>query len=116
MDPLQWPGEHSLHEAAALPDVQLDLRPGIIDFGWGHPANSLLPVEGLRRSALDALANGGAALAYGAAQGPGRLIAALCKRLARVEGHAPSPERVLITGGISQAIDLLCTLYVEPGD
>ena len=106
-----------MQPAATLPDVQLALRPGIVDFGWGHPASALLPVAELRQAALDALAHdGAAALAYGAAQGPGRLIVALCERLGRIEGHAPSPERMLITGGISQALDLLCTLYTQPGD
>src|SRR5262245_1878709 len=100
-----------------LPEVQLALRPGIIEFGWGHPDNALLPVEGLRQAAVAALgANGTGALAYGAEQGPGQLIELICQRLGVIDGSTPAPERLLITGGISHALDLLCTLLTQPGD
>lgn len=103
-----------------LPDVQFVPRPGIIDFGWGHPAADLLPVADLRRAAVEALErDGAAALAYGAPRGPGRLVEPLATRLGRVEGDpggAPAPEHVLITGGVSQGLDLLCTLLTRPGD
>lgn len=100
-----------------LPDVQLLLRPGIVEFGWGHPAPTLLPAAELARAAALTLERDGPlALAYGAEQGPGRLIAQLCARLGRLEGRTPSPEQLLITGGVSQALDLLCTLFTRPGD
>lgn len=101
-----------------LPDVQLFLRPGIVEFGWGHPDPALLPVADLARAAGQALAEGGwAPLAYGAEQGPGRLIEPLCAWLAGREGAvAPQPGQVFITGGVSQALDLLCTLLTRPGD
>lgn len=109
-----------------LPDLQLALRPGIIDFGWGHPDGALLPVAELRRAAAEALDRDGAlALAYGAAQGPGRLIELLCDRLGRSATDAPArqavtptptPEQVLITGGVSHGLDLVCALCTAPGD
>jgi 2-aminoadipate transaminase len=100
-----------------LPDVQLSLRPGIIDFGWGHPDPALLPVEGLSRAARLALDSAGRdALAYGAEQGPGHLIELLCERLGRLEGVELPADQLLITGGVSQALDLLCTLLTQPGD
>jgi DNA-binding transcriptional MocR family regulator len=89
----------------------------MIEFGWGHPDQRLLPVEGLRRAADEALQQAGpAALAYGAEQGPGRLIEPLCARIGRIEGATPEPAQILITGGVSQALDLLCTLLARPGD
>jgi DNA-binding transcriptional MocR family regulator len=100
-----------------LPDLQLILRPGIIDFGWGHPRNDLLPAADLRRAADAALEHDGpAALAYGFEQGPGRLIEQLCGYLGRLDGEAPAPERIFITGGISHGLDLLCTLLTRPGE
>lgn len=100
-----------------LPDVQLALRPGIIDFGWGHPDPALLPVEGLSRAARLALdSTGRDALSYGAEQGPGHLIELLCERLGRLEGVGFPSDQLLITGGVSQALDLLCTLLTRPGD
>lgn len=103
--------------AVALPDLQLIQRPGIIDFGWGHPASTLLPVDDLQRALHTALQRDGElALSYGAAQGPGRLIALLCERLGRLDGTHLAPERLLITGGVSQALDLFCTVCTQPGD
>jgi DNA-binding transcriptional MocR family regulator len=100
-----------------LPDLQLLLRSGISEFGWGHPDPTLLPVEGIARATELALRRDGArALAYGAEQGPGCLIERLCAWLGQREGRPPSPAQTLITGGVSQALDLLCTLLTRPGD
>jgi 2-aminoadipate transaminase len=107
----------SLTMEVSLPDIQLHLRPGIVELGWGHPDLSLLPVDGMLQAAEVALRRDGAlALSYGAEQGPGRLIEQVCARLERIEGVAPSPEQVMITGGVSQALDMLCTLLTRPGD
>lgn len=100
-----------------LPDVQLFLRPGIVELSWGHPDPTLLPVDGLLHATQAALERDGPrALSYGAEQGPGCLIEQLCARLGRLEDVAPSPEQAMITGGTSQALDMLCTLLTKPGD
>jgi 2-aminoadipate transaminase len=101
----------------SLPDVQLFCRPGIVELSWGHPDPALLPVAGLLHATQVALERDGPlALSYGVEQGPGRLIEQLCTRLGRLEGVAPLPEQVMITGGASQALDMLCTLLTQPGD
>jgi 2-aminoadipate transaminase len=100
-----------------LPDVQLSLRPGIVDFSWGHPDLALLPAGDIAGAAGQALADaGGAALSYGAEQGPGRLLEQLAAWLARDEGAAPPLDQLMITGGVSQALDMLCTVLTRPGD
>jgi DNA-binding transcriptional MocR family regulator len=100
-----------------LPDTQQILRPGVAEFGWGHPDAALLPLADLARAAAHALSSHGAdALAYGAAQGPGRLIDQIRARLARAEGQAPPPEQIMVTGGISQGLDMLCAQLSRPGD
>ena len=100
-----------------LPDIQLFLRPGIVEYGWGHPDMALLPADELAEAARHALERDGVnALAYGAEQGPGVLIEQLRARLASVEGAAPPADELLITGSVSQALDLLCTLLTHPGD
>lgn len=100
-----------------LADVQLFLRPGIIEFVWGHPDLALLPVDGLLQAARMALERDGPlALSYGAEQGPLCLIEQVCARLGRLEGTVPPPEQMMITGGTSQALDMLCTVLTQPGD
>jgi len=100
-----------------LPDTQLFLRPGIIELGWGHPDPALLPVADLARAAELALRQAGsAALSYGAEQGPGQLLMSLAAWLSRCEGDAIKPDQLFITGGVSQGLDLLCTLLTRPGD
>ena len=103
--------------AQPLPTLQMVLRPGIIDLGWGHPDPTLMPVEAVREATAATLARAGAdALAYGAGQGPGPLIAWLRSRIGRNEGRTPAPDEVLITGGNSQALDQVCARCAAPGD
>jgi DNA-binding transcriptional MocR family regulator len=101
----------------SLPDVQLFQRPGIVEFGWGNPDADLLPAGSLARAAGVALElRGRQALSYGAEQGPGRLIEALQEWLVRQEGASPPVQQFFVTGGVSQALDLICTLFTRPGD
>ena len=100
-----------------LPDVQLFLRPGMVELGWGHPDPALLPASELSQAAQMALKRDGLqALSYGAEQGPGCLIEQLCARLGRLEGVTPPAEQMMITGGASQALDMLCAVLTQPGD
>ena len=100
-----------------LPDIQLALRPGIVEMRWGNPDPALLPVDDIARAADLALRRDGPrALAYGAEQGPRRLLEPLAAWLAGQEGRAVSPTEIFVTGGVSQGLDLLCTLLTRPGD
>jgi DNA-binding transcriptional MocR family regulator len=60
--------------------------------------------------------SGPGALAYGAEQGPGCLIEQLRARLAGQEAVAPAADEIMITGGVSQGLDMLWTLLTRPGD
>ncbi|MGD2126916.1 MAG: PLP-dependent aminotransferase family protein [Desulfobacteraceae bacterium] len=101
----------------SLPDVQYILRPGVIEFRLGHPDLALLPAAGLLEATRVVLEREAPqALSYGAERGPGCLISQLCDWLERTEGAAPSSEQVMITGGSSQAMDMLCMLLTQPGD
>src|SRR5215212_159901 len=96
--------------------VQLVLDPDVLDLGWGHPDPALLPVSGLQAATADALSRyGGQSLSYGHPAGPGPLIEWLIARTAQQEGRAPQPSEVMITGGVSLALDQLCTLVTQPG-
>jgi DNA-binding transcriptional MocR family regulator len=97
--------------------MQLVVRDGIVEFGWGHPDPQLLPIEALAAAAEQTLrTQGGAALSYGAEQGPGRLLELLAARCATTLGYRPELSEVFVSGGTSQALDLICTLFSRPGD
>ena len=50
----------------SLPTIQIEIRPGIIELGWGHPPLAHLPVAAMQRAANAALTRyGGQALTYG---------------------------------------------------
>jgi DNA-binding transcriptional MocR family regulator len=98
-------------------DVQYDLRSGIIELKAGHPDLKLLPAAGLLQATQVILEREAAqALSYGAEQGPDCLIQQLSGFLGRVEGATPPLEQMMITGGASQALDMLCLLLTQPGD
>lgn len=100
-----------------LPDVQYTIRPGIVELRSGHPDLALLPTQGLMEATRVVLEREPkTALSYGAEQGPGCLIEALRLWLGRMEGRRPKPEQIMITGGASQALDMLCLLLTQPGD
>lgn len=101
----------------ADPVVQYIHRPGVIDLGWGHPDPELLPVAGWQRALETALREfGSQALAYGAPQGPGPLVEWIRRRAGQVDGRVPEPDEILVTAGASQAIDLLASATISPGD
>jgi 2-aminoadipate transaminase len=100
-----------------LPLTQLTHRPGIIDLAWGHPDGALLPANEMRVAAVAALDRWGAgALAYAPERGSGPLLEWLIERVGRTESRTPAPDEIMITGGVSQALDQICTLYARPGD
>ncbi len=91
-------------------------RPGVINFGQGVPAEVLLPVD-LIRGAIDAVLarDGGSALAYEDPEGYPPLREGIARRL-RGMGITAPPERILITGGCQQALDLAVQALLNPGD
>ncbi len=101
----------------SLPTIQIEIRPGIIELGWGHPPLAHLPVAAMQRAANAALTRyGGQALTYGYMAGPGPLIDWLCERIDQQEGRRPGLDEILITAGNSQALDQILTLCTEPGE
>ena len=98
-------------------EVQYDLRPGIIEFRAGHPDLELMPAEDLIKATRMVLEREAPqALSYGAEQGPTCLIQQLSAWLERAEGEKPLAEQMMITGGASQALDMLCLLLTKAGE
>lgn len=99
-----------------FPTLQLVRRPGIIDLGWGHPDAALLPIAEMQRAAMATIQHSGhAALSYGADPGAGPLLEWLHARISSTE-RALDPAEIALTGGASDALDQICTLWTRPGD
>lgn len=100
-----------------LPIIQTNVPPGVIDLGMGNPDFDLLPVALLRRSAEDYFAIGDSRhLQYGLEQGDGYFRQALAAFLKKAYNKSVNPDLLFVTSGASSALDLLCTLYSQPGD
>ena len=97
--------------------VQTQVPPDVIDLGLGNPPLSLLPLGMIREAAQSALSQkDNAFLQYGTEQGDGTMRLALAAFLSREYGFTVGPDRLFITSGISNGLDLLCTLFTNEGD
>lgn len=101
----------------ALATHQIKIPPGVIDLGQGDPPFSLLPLDLLRRASESRFAEGDPAfLQYGAEAGDGRFRVALADVLSRGYGLPVPAESLFITNGVSNALDLICSLFARAGD
>jgi DNA-binding transcriptional MocR family regulator len=100
-----------------LPTSQVNIPPGVIDLGAGNPPFSLLPLDLLRAAAESCFAhNDPAFLQYGAEQGDSYFRLALANFLTEGYGFQADAGHLFVTNGISNALDLICTLFTRPGD
>ena len=100
-----------------LPTIQNQPPPDVIDLGLGDPPLSLLPLDLIRASAQRQLAHSDKSfLQYGAEQGDGHFLLALANFLTNGYGFNVKAENLFITNGISNALDLICTLFTQTGD
>ena len=97
--------------------LQSPVPPHLIDLGVGNPAPELLPLDLLRQAAEHALAQGDSApLQYGYEAGDSRFREALAGFLTTEYNLKTDPGQLFVSNGVSQALDLLCTLHTQPGD
>jgi DNA-binding transcriptional MocR family regulator len=102
---------------ATTASTQNVARPGVIELSFGEPDPALFPAAGLAEACREALSEGGGvALAYGANAGPAALRGRLAERLTGLEARPTGDDETLISGGNSQALDQLVTLFCRPGD
>jgi 2-aminoadipate transaminase len=97
--------------------TQNALRPGFVEFAFGEPDPTLLPVELIGTVARHAIETYGAgAISYGRPEGPAVLREEIARRVAAREGCVAAANCVMITGGNSQGLDLALTVFTRPGD
>ncbi len=93
--------------------------PGVISFGGGAPAREALPVDLVREIANDVIrtdSRGVEALQYGSVPGLPDLREAVSTVLLAPKGVTADPSNILITSGGLEGINLLCQLFIDPGD
>ncbi len=91
-------------------------RPEVINFAGGLPAPELFDAEGIAEAYRAVLAEAPArALQYSTTEGEPGLRGALAARMS-VRGLPTVADDVLVTTGSQQALSLLATALVEPGD
>ncbi len=95
--------------------LALTARPGVISFAGGMPAPELFDGPGLREAFVAALADAGRTLQYSTTEGDPALRELIAARLT-ARGLATGPGDVLVTSGSQQALMLLATVTIEPGD
>jgi|SRR5687767_1216802 len=100
-----------------LSSIQNQVAPNVIDLGLGDPPLSLLPLELVRDAAQARLSqDDNSFLQYGAEQGDGNFRFVLANFLTKGYGFKVNPEDLFVTNGISNALDLICTLFTRTGD
>ena len=103
--------------AESLRTTQADTSPGMIDLAIGHPCPALLPRELIRGAAQQRLTTDFTPyLQYGYEPGDGFFRDALADFLSRNYGTETKEDELFVSGGASQALDLICTIYTKPGD
>jgi DNA-binding transcriptional MocR family regulator len=95
---------------------QVVVPEGVIDLGVGQPNNAILPIDYVRRAAENQFTTSSEFLQYGAEWGDGHHRLALGEYLSRVYGVPVDAEDLFSTNGNSQALDMLSTMFAEPGD
>ncbi|WP_338782224.1 PLP-dependent aminotransferase family protein [Streptomyces sp. DG1A-41] len=91
-------------------------RPEVINFAGGLPAPELFDAEGIAAAYRAVLAEEPArALQYSTTEGEPVLRAALADR-STARGLPTGPDDLLVTTGSQQALSLLATALLEPGD
>jgi 2-aminoadipate transaminase len=92
-------------------------RHDIVRFAMGSPAPEAIPAEIFAATLATVLPGGRSdAYGYGPTEGEAGLRKALIEFLDGQDEVAPPGERLLITSGGMQGLDLTCKLFVDPGD
>jgi len=97
--------------------LALTQRPGVISFAGGLPAPELFDAAGTRAAFAAALADGvaGRTLQYSTTEGDPALRGEVADRLT-ARGLRTHADELLITSGSQQALTLIATVLLEPGD
>jgi 2-aminoadipate transaminase len=90
--------------------------PDLISFAGGMPSPQTFPVEELAEYAVSEIRDqNGRGLQYGLTQGHRGLVQWICEYASQKE-IAATPPNVICTTGSQQALDLISSILIDPGD
>jgi 2-aminoadipate transaminase len=97
--------------------LALTEKPGVLSFAGGLPAPELFDRAGLAAAYAAALSpeRAGRSLQYSTTEGDPALRRQVADRLT-ARGLPTDPEDLLVTSGSQQALTLIATVFLEPGD
>ena len=91
--------------------------PGTINLGIGQPSPDLLPVDLVGKASELFFADADPLeLNYGVVRGDRAFLESLAGLLTEGYGAPASVDELCVTGGNSQAMDLISAIFAEPGD
>jgi DNA-binding transcriptional MocR family regulator len=91
--------------------------PGTINMGIGQPSANLLPVALMGKAGAAFFSDAEPfELNYGVLQGDERFLSSLANFLTVEYGSSVSSDSLFVTGGNSQALDLVSYTFAKPGD
>ncbi len=91
--------------------------PGTINFGIGQPSADLLPVDLIKQASRAFFDEAQPfELNYGVMQGDERFLESLARFLTAGYDAPTLSSELFVTGGNSQALDLVSLVYAQPGD
>ncbi|MEM7127682.1 MAG: PLP-dependent aminotransferase family protein [Chloroflexota bacterium] len=100
-----------------LRSTQIEVPEGMIDFGVGQPGPSTLPGAIIQQAMAHRAAQEDALyLSYGPEQGDGQFLECLADFLSNEYGLPVAPTSLMVSGGASQALDLIVSYFSQPGD
>lgn len=121
LPPVPWPRlfadrARSMRGSPIRELQEISLKPGIISFAGGMPAEELFPIDEFCNASERVLrSHGSRALQYGTTDGVLALREALAYRATRHGLHVGA-QNVLVTTGAQQGLDLIGRIMIDPGD
>jgi hypothetical protein len=118
LPPVPWPRlfadrARSMRGSPIRELQELSLKPGIISFAGGMPAEELFPIDEFGNACERVLrAHGSRALQYGTTDGVAALREAIAYRASH-HGLRVGAQNVLVTTGAQQALDLIGRILID---
>ncbi len=96
--------------------LKITRQPDMISFGGGLPSPETFPIKEMEEISCKLLREKGTvALQYGPTEGESVLREEIAKWLMR-EKATVTPEKILVTSGSQQGLDIISKVFLDPGD